>query len=824
MKRNIILIVIFLAIQMFSTVFAQIEDAKKLMSRYDYTKAISVLEKVFEKNNDSKKNEAIILLAECYRKKGDFFNAKFFYEKAVKINSAPQLQFYFAQSLRTIGEYEQAHEAFLKYNTLNPSDPRGNIYTSFCDSAIQWKFIFPKYEIQNARTLNSKFSEFSPTFFDAKLMFVSDRDKASNDEVATKNQFGWTGSGYLNLYIAPIGNKDKLNEFYSPKIATDFFNNEYHNGPISFSKNDSLIYMNRTFMDKVKPDSAHLRTHYLKIVYAIKDGNKWSKFQPFSMNSDKYSVGHPSISKDGETIFFVSDKPGGFGGTDIYMCEWETGKWSEATNLGNEINTFGNEMFPYIADNGDLYFSSDGLPGFGSLDIFVTTQKKGKWTTPKNLMAPINSSYDDFSFLLNNDYQTGLFSSNRPGGAGNDDIYWFQKIIQQPTITFNVNKGDSTNRKYDSLNLVSDTLKYASKVDTSKSKSISDYVPLTGFVKDKLTNKPIEGATIFLLNKEQKQVSITKSNPDGSFSMIVKKNSPSIIKAMLKGYLDDYDSIIIDKNYNQDSFRLPHNLELDKLETEKSFVLENIYYDYDKWNIRKDAEPILNNLIQIMKDNPIRIELASHTDCRGRNGYNDTLSQKRATSAVRYIVSHGIKESRITPIGYGETKLVNECKDGVQCSEEKHQQNRRTEFKIKSWEINTYKNTDLSQYQNGQLIDSRSFPENFFNENINNKLEEDQHQNNAHLAPEDISYARGDVINKPVEQKFYTIQVYAGRYKAPKIILNIENIKSCIGKDGITRYFVGKYTHEEDATKEIEKYIKIGIKDAFVVQIESLCF
>ncbi len=800
--------IIIFAIQLFSVVLAQIEDAKKLMSRYDYTKAISVLEKVFEKNNDSKKNEAIILLAECYRKKGDFFNAKFFYEKAVKINSDPQLQFYFAQSLRTIGEYEQAREEFLKYNTLKPSDPRGKIFSSFCDSAIHWKLNFPKYDIQNAKTLNSKHSEFSPTFFSDKIMFVSDRDKNSeNDEIASKYQFGWTGSGYLNLYISSLVNQDQLNDFNSPKLASVFFNDNYHNGPITFSKNDSLIFMNRTFMDKIKPDSAHLRTHYLKIVYAIKNGDTWSKFQPFTLNSDKYSVGHPSIDKDGNTLYFVSDKPGGYGGTDIYMCKWENNKWSEAINLGSDINTFGNEMFPYIADNGELYFTSDGLPGFGSLDIFVTQQKDGKWTTPQNLLAPINSSFDDFSFLLSKDYQSGLFSSNRPGGAGNDDIYWFQKIVQQPTVTINL--------KNDSLTTVSDSLlKYLSKNDSTNSK----YVPVYGFVKDKSTNKPIEGATIFLLDKVQKKVTIVKSNPDGSFSLVVKKNSPSIIKAMLKGYIDDLETITIDPNYNQDKFNLPRNLELDKLEMDKTFVLENIYYDFNKWNIRKDAELILNNLSRIMKDNPISIELSSHTDCRGRNGYNDTLSQKRANSAVRYIVAHGIKESRITAKGYGETKLVNECKDGVLCSEKKHQQNRRTEFKIKSWEINTYKDFDLNQYQNGQIIDSRTFPENFFNEN-NTPIVEDKQE--GLLEPENISYARGDFIRKSSdEQKYYTIQLAAGKYK-PKSLNNIKDLKFCVGKDGIKRFFIGKFSDKNEAINEREKYLKMGIKDAFVSPMDE---
>lgn len=475
---------------------------------------------------------------------------------------------------------------------------------------------------------------------------------------------------------------DYYNDFQSPKPAPGLLNMEYHDGPATFNKDYTEIYLNRTFVhkDKGKKDNQSIRTHLLKIFYATRKNGKWGKLVPFFLNSDEYSVGHPALSPDGNTLYFVSDMKGGSGGTDIYSCTRESGIWSNPKNLGREINTFGNEMFPFITDNGDLCFASDGHPGFGGLDIFISRMVDGKWTTPENLGLPLNSSWDDFSLAEYKNTGKGLFCSNRPEGKGADDLYCFKRLpVEKP---------------------------------------IAPPPPpdmVSGCVKDKITREPIPDATVFLLDNESGKVLIIKTKPNGCFKTPVKKGTYYLVKAMQNGYIADCLPFTFEVTLTQTDLSIPRDLLLDKLTINRKFKLENIYYDFDKWNIRKDAEPSLNNLVTIMKENAITVELGSHTDCRGSDEYNARLSQHRAESAVQYIVSKGIEPSRITAHGYGESQLVNKCSNGVTCTEAEHQANRRTEFKVISTNEDKTKTTfNLDRFREGEIIESRSLPDGFF--------------------------------------------------------------------------------------------------------------
>ncbi len=482
----------------------------------------------------------------------------------------------------------------------------------------------------------------------------------------------------------PFSPDDYYSDFKAPTFAPGLFNKGYHDGPATLNKDFTEIFLNRTYehKDNGKKDNKKIKTHLLKIFYAKRENGKWGKLKPFFLNSDEFSVGHPALSPDGKTLYFVSDMKGGLGGTDIYFCTRDGGKWSKPKNLGPVVNTFGNEMFPFVADNGDLYFASDGHPGFGGLDIFVSRMVNGKWTTPKNLGLPINSSYDDFGYVEYKNTGKGLFCSNRPGGKGADDIYCFKRIpVEQPKLPVVMTPPPT----------------------------------VSGCVKDKTTREPVPGATVFLLDNETGKVLIIKANSNGCFKTPVKKGTQYLVKAMQNGYIADCLPFSFDATRTQTDLSIPRDLLLDKLAVNRKFKLENIYYDFDKWNIRKDAEPSLNNLVMIMKENAITVELGSHTDSRGTDDYNNRLSQRRAESAVQYIVSAGIDPSRITAHGYGKTQLVNKCKTGVPCTEEEHQANRRTEFKVlSSYEDKTNTTFNPEKFREGEVIDTRFLPDGFF--------------------------------------------------------------------------------------------------------------
>jgi outer membrane protein OmpA-like peptidoglycan-associated protein len=383
------------------------------------------------------------------------------------------------------------------------------------------------------------------------------------------------------------------------------------------------------------------------------------------------------LTPDGNTLYFISDMPGGKGGTDLYYCKREGDAWGPAVNLGAPFNTPENEMFPFVAANGDLYYASAGLPGFGGLDLFVAKADGASFNGPKNMGMRMNSSYDDFGMAMWTDNCIALFSSNRPGGVGEDDIYHAKCIPPKPKplpILF-----------------------------------------VSGCVKNKLTGAPIPGATLFMLDKTSGQVVVAKAGNDGCYRIEINRGTDYVIKAMHPGFIADALALGALAKDRQTDPESPRNLLLEQLIINKPYKIDNIYYDFDKYNIREDAKPELNNLVTIMKENPIKVELGSHTDSRGSDQYNQVLSQKRAESAVSYIVSQGISPDRITAKGYGESQLVNKCSNGVPCTPEEHQANRRTEFKVVSQGPAVAPDAfDPSKYSAGETLDVKNLPAGFF--------------------------------------------------------------------------------------------------------------
>jgi len=769
-----------------------INKAQIQMDKYNYSGAIEILKKAVE--NKKTKDEAIPMLAECYRLQRDIFNSKATYAKAVALPDAkPESFYYYGKMLQSTGEYAKARDMFQLYSEKNPSDSRGRISVIQCDSVLgPWKNISPQFETKIAGKINTSQSEFGAAFYSGALIFASDSASPSD-----KKTYGWTGHGYLNIMKSnPELDGNFWGNMSGPSEFNSKFDQEFHDGPAAFSFNEESIYFTRTFYGKTKREGI-FKTDLLKIYYADKTNDTWGEIKPFYLNSTKFSVGHPCLSPDGLTLFFASDMPGGQGGTDIWKCEREGDKWGAVLKLDSTVNTKGNEMFPGIGKDGVLYFASDGHPGYGSLDIFKSQLIKGHWSTPVNLHPPVNGPFDDFAFSYAPAAKNGFFSSNRPGGVGSDDIYAF-RILE------------------------------ATKPEVLP-------MLISGLVKDKNTLQPIAGATVFILNPVIGSVRILKTDADGMYKTSVKADNEYIIKGMMYNYIADCTPFLLTTISPATSLINPRDLLLEKLVINKTFSIENIYYDFDNYTIRKDARPELDKLVRIMKENVITVELGSHTDCRGSFDYNDKLSQKRAESAVEYIISNNIDRNRISAKGYGERLLTNKCADDVTCTPEEHQANRRTEFKVTN-ESNAevVPEYDLGRFKGEEEVPAYVFEPNFFNNCIQQKENKNQKQNIETkpaetssktivrpmvLIPEINENKVDQAVNKPDESIIFRVQLCAltqNKSLEDPAFKGIKDIQVFSDK-GLYKFTSGSFTNERECIKYKAKMIETGFTGAFVV-------
>jgi outer membrane protein OmpA-like peptidoglycan-associated protein len=648
--RNLVLVV---AVCFASVAFAQspLQKARDLKNNYEYQKAIDQYTSYFSTNAAS--SDDMRELVECYNLVNDLVSAELWLKKIIDSGFYTASDVWnYANALKSEAKYKDAMEQFTIYSYMeNGNKLKAEKQIEGCSLALQWIDDPTFFDLANEKSLNSENSDFGLIKFGNTFIITSDRKTA---DLKSNEFYGWTGKPYLKLYSGSASGKALAASNLS-KIEP--LNNNYHNGPAMFDAASSKLFFTRTKMVKVTKPVNNDPTSWIEKPFATDyvnrleifssnySQNQWADPVPFQYNNvEEYSVGHPAVTEDGSTLYFVSDMPGGYGGTDIYFCEkLSTGGWSKPQNAGPAINTDGKEVFPFVDDDGTLYFSSDGHAGMGGLDIFKATGSKSSWSEPENMKSPINSSKDDFSIYFTDTGAAGYLSSNRSDGLGDDDIYSFE--YNPPT----------------SLILA---------VTTKEKLDDNSLVPLAE-VNLTLTNKSLEASEAF--KTDDKGLSFIdlscassfeiKGDKDGYFFTKSKKFETAVCKTR-------HDTTFVE-------------LVFDKIVLNKPIVLENIYYDFDKWNIRSDAASELDKLVVILQDNPgIKIELGSHTDCRGSNKYNQTLSQKRAESAVAYIISRGIDKSRITAKGYGETQLRNSCADGVDCSESEHQLNRRTEFKV----------------------------------------------------------------------------------------------------------------------------------------------
>lgn len=688
----------------------KIKRADKLYDSFAYVKAGEMYVSLAEQN--IMMDHVTLRLAECYNKTGKTVKAEQWYAKAVlQENAVPEFFYQYAQVLRKNEKYEESAIWMTKFYNTNAKDSRAKEFIEKKNFIEQIKEEGDRCTIRNIDA-NTEASDFGTSYSLDKLVFVSSRKEG----IATKRYYAWNEKPFLNLYTSNISDDGSLSNISQLNKTV---NSKYHDGPASFSNDGTEMYFTRNNFMKGRFGKDANGVNNLKI-YKIKlDSGKWENIEDIHFNNDGYSVGHPSLSKDGKELFFVSDMPDGFGGTDIYKVSVDgDGKLGEPKNLGSSINTEGNEMFPFIYKDGTLFFSSDGHTGFGGLDVFVVfSNSNGDFIKMINAGIPINSSKDDFSLLLSDDGKTGYFSSNREGGKGDDDIYSFALLrpFSVSYIVKGVAKDNSTGEVLSSVVVVlhddkgnilgeittSEDGSYTFSVEPEKQYQIlakkdkySDggnkvdmrnlgekteveanvvlekdaEISLFCIITDRISKKLLEGVSVIIEdNVNGKEVLNISTSVEGNFRKALrdKKVNDRLnyqLTLKKKGYLTKILTYIKDiTKPGEIPMHYDLDVSMDKVDLggdlAKIIEINPIYFDLNKSNIRPDAARELNKIVKVMRENPdMIIELGSHTDSRGSEASNMSLSNRRAKSSAAYIVKQGIDKSRISGKGYGESK------------------------------------------------------------------------------------------------------------------------------------------------------------------------
>jgi peptidoglycan-associated lipoprotein len=623
------------------------ERAYAAFNAGEYYDAIDLFKDTYSKTNTSDKTaraDIVYMIAECYRLINDPKNAETWYKLAVKSpNPKPDAQFWLAESYKKDGKYLPAIDEFKKYKQIAPSDSRADQEIRACELSLEWMRNPEAYKVEELKDLNSKESDFSPAYGrdDFGVIFFT----SSRDDAAGNKTHGATGQGFTDIFESRIDKKSK----WSTPLPVDGINSEFEDGTPVLIADYKEIYFTRCEAGKREKKGC-------MIMHSVKNGDEWSEPKNIGILPDSLVAAHPALTPDGKTLYFVSDMAGGSGGKDIWVATRSGNEWSKPTNLGPDINTSGNELFPFVRDDGTLYFSSDGLIGMGGLDIFkAVAQPDNSWVV-QNMKSPINSSADDFGIIFENGNERGIFSSTRKG-RGNDDLYAFEF----PPLKFNI----------------------------------------TGLVKDEKTGVPITGSTVLLIASDGNNLQ-AETGASGDFKFVLKPDVDYIFLASKNGYLNGKEKETTKGQERSRDFMVTILLTA----IDKPIELPNIFYDFGKWDLRPESMVSLDKLVETLTDNPkVTIELMSHTDSRDTEEYNYDLSQKRAQSVVQYLIEKGIEPERLSAKGYGESspKVVDASiaaqspflRIGATLSEQyinnlandeqkeiAHQINRRTEFKV----------------------------------------------------------------------------------------------------------------------------------------------
>ena len=648
MKNRIIytVLVMIASVNMMQSQKVKEARADKEYDKFAYVDAIKTYERLFEKGYKSA--DMLQNLGNAYYFKADLENAAKWYGELFNLTQDvdPEYYYRYAQSLKAVKDYKKADQMLAKFNEKSGNDLRAKLASKQKDYLAQIKKNSGRYTLENAG-INSEYSDYGSAFYNNKVIFTSARDTGS----LGNRKHGWTGESFTNLYGADMGSEGTLTgaERFGKKL-----NSKFHESTPAFTKDGKTVYFTRNnYLDKKGKDKAG--TTLLKIYKATLDGDNWSDVTELPFNSNDYSVAHPALSADEKTLYFASNMPGTLGQSDLFKVAINAdGSYGTPENLGNVINTEGRETFPMVTPDNELYFASDGHPGLGGLDIFVSkAEKDGSYKDVLNVGEPLNSSKDDFGFLINNTTRIGYVTSNRDGGQGSDDIYRFK--------------------------------------ETKKIEYTCEQV-LSGVVTDQATGAPLANAKVTLADFNHKKLRDVVTDAEGKYDF-------GKVDCGTKYYLTtekpEYNTVETPTITAEESGKTFVPVELEKTQQAvkpgddlaKAFKIRIIYFDLDKSNIRPDAALDLAKILDVLEQNPtMEIDIRSHTDCRQTAKYNMALSDRRAKSTMAWLVAKGIDKSRLTAKGYGESQLVNDCgcepTNESNCSEAQHQANRRSEFII----------------------------------------------------------------------------------------------------------------------------------------------
>jgi peptidoglycan-associated lipoprotein len=642
--------ILILALLSSNLVYSQGAKYNKANTTYEagqYEKAIDLFKEAFEvAESREKKTEIIFKIGDCFRHVNDPEHAELWFKKAIDREYQNPLVFlYYADALKMNEKYKDALDQYRRYKDLVPDDPRGENGVQSCNIVPKW-IEFPNgYQVENMKFFNSKDDDYCPTYGRSDYMVVYFTSSRKAETTNNSIQINASGQNPVLIYSSKQDKKDKWSD---PVALGEEINSEAEVGSPNMNKTFTVLYYGVCKRAKNKKDICQ--------IYSSKiSGESFSKAEPLAVVPDSVVASHPAISPDELTLYFVSDMPGGIGGKDIWMVN-RVGieeDWGTPENLGSEINTPSDEMFPYVHADGTLYFSSNGLPGMGGLDIFKAKKKAdGHWNV-ENMRYPINSSSDDFGIVFKNEEEKGFFSSTR---NKNDDIYSF--VL--PPLKFNIE----------------------------------------GIVKDEKTDQTLSEAKIKIIGSDGITTEIS-SLQDGSFKYMLKPNTDYVFIASRQGYLNGKKRETTKGESKSKDFKTTITL----TSIAKPIELPNIFYDFAKWDLRPESMIALDKLVETLNDNPnIVIELGSHTDSRGNDVANMELSQKRAQSVVDYLIEKGIASDRLVAKGYGKSKpkevdsklneqytflpvgtaLTEQFINKLTADQQEfaHQINRRTEFRV----------------------------------------------------------------------------------------------------------------------------------------------
>ena len=610
---SIFLMILFCSVSMQAQSGKQ-KKADRLYDDFAYLEATEVYKELIEKEYNVTYNSK--KLGDAYMMLRSPENAVYYYGDIIEDTTvSPEYYYKYAQALRGVKRYDESREWLRKY--LESGRGSDEIENMLNQDEYKSK---ATYKLQ-ASEFNTEVSDFGVFVKDDQVYFVSARAEDANVKDKT---YSWNGEPFLDIYVL-----DKASGTVSA-IKGDV-NTKLHDGPVVISPDGNTIYFTRNnYLGNKEGKRDKDKTNHLKLYSATKSGNEWNEVKEMSFNSNEYSVGHPSLSPDGKTLYFASDMPGGLGGTDLYKVAVDsTGNFGTPENLGEPVNTEFDETFPFMDTDGTLYFSSNGHAGLGLFDIFRL--EEGNVENPGE---PVNSSMDDFAYFQVSDSKEGYISTNRDGGS--DDIYVFNKL--NPLM-------------------------------------------LKGQVTDAVNGNPIAQATVRIMGEDGEQIAFLETDEEGNYETEIARDRNFPVEAKEIEY-ETFEGEVSTMDAD-DTDEIEYDIQLNPVkDVEYLAEIDNIYFDFDKSNIRPDAAQELDKLVDLMQNEypDLVIEIGSHTDRRGSNAYNEKLAERRAKSTYDYLISKGISAERIVEYkGFGETKPAIDCD---RCSEKDHQLNRRSMFSV----------------------------------------------------------------------------------------------------------------------------------------------